>query len=140
MQDQFPRDGRVEWIGGATQRLGAVLSVPECRLEPGMGMDGEHHAGGVPSDREVTLIQHEHLGAVASLAGRDSVDPSLLRRRFRGGDALREGTEPCEPCKRMEENLGVGGYNAMQGHGGICARVVSAGPVHVGDAVSETTR
>ncbi len=120
-----------------------------------MGMDGEHHAGGVPSDREVTLIQHEHLGAVASLAGRDSVDPSLLRRnivvsginllallgrRFRVGDALLEGTEPCEPCKRMEENLGVGGYNAMQGHGGICARVVSAGPVHVGDAVSETTR
>ena len=155
MQEQFPRDGRVEWIGCATQRLGTVLSVPECRLEPGMGMDGEHHAGGGPSDREVTLIQHEHLGAVASLAGRDSVDPSLLRRnivvsginllallgrRFRVGDALLEGTEPCEPCKRMEENLGVGGYNAMKGHGGICARVVSSGPVHVGDAVSETTR
>ena len=155
MEEQFPRDGRVEWIGGANQRKGDVVGRRECQLEPGSGIDGEHHAIGGETHREVTLIQHEHLSAVAALTGRDSVDPGLLRRNivvsginllalqertFQLGDVVLEGTGPCVPCERMEQNLGVGGYNAMIGHGGICARVVSAGTVRVGDVVSETTR
>ena len=97
-------------------------------------------------------MQAEHLDVVARLLGRDApVDASLLRRnlvvsgipllalhglRFRVGDAVLEGTGACHPCSRMEEALGPGGYQAMRGHGGLTATVVSDGAIHLGDEVA----
>jgi MOSC domain-containing protein YiiM len=98
----------------------------------------------------VTLIQREHLNVIAGLLRRDGISPELTRRnlvvsgvnllalkgeRFRVGEVLLEGTGPCEPCSRMEENLGPGGYNAMRGHGGITARVLEGGVLRIGDTV-----
>jgi MOSC domain-containing protein YiiM len=143
----FPRAGRVEWIGIRPARHAAPQALPEVLATDG-GLVGDHYGGG---RREVTLIQAEHLAAVASLVGVPRVDPALLRRnivvaginllalkgrRFRVGAALLEHTGPCEPCSRMEEALGAGGYNAMRGHGGITARVLERGTIRLGDALS----
>lgn len=145
----FPRKGTVTWIGLSPGRREPLTVVSSVRAEVGTGLDGDRHARSGRSKREVTLIQAEHLPVIASLAGRP-VSPGDLRRnlmveginvyalrkaRFRVGKVLLEGTGLCDPCSRMEENLGPGGFNACRGHGGITARVIEAGEIALGDAV-----
>ncbi len=145
----LPQVGKVRWIGLRPARdewmdeVGSVEAVTEG------GLLGDRYKGG-SGKRGVTLIQAEHLPVIAALAGREVV-PALLRRnvvvsgiplialkerRFRLGDVVLQGTEACDPCSRMETALGHGGYNAMRGHGGLCARIVSGGSFRVGDEVA----
>lgn len=150
LMTQFPRAGEVRWIGLRPARDMAMQAVDSAEAVAGEGLRGDRYAGG-SGKRGITLIQAEHLPAIAALAGLETVEPSLLRRNlvvsgfplialkgrlFRIGEVLCEGTAPCDPCSRMELALGVGGYNAMRGHGGLCARIVEGGIVRVGDAVT----
>lgn len=137
----------MEWIGLRPERLGKVCS--EAMAHVGVsGLEGDHARSG---KRAVTLIQAEHLPVIAALAGLDEVAPETLRRnlvvsglnlsalrseRVRVGAATLEILGPCAPCSRMETALGVGGYNAMRGHGGWCARVLKPGKIHLGDSVA----
>ena len=144
--------GTVEWIGLRPERRGALKSVTEAEVVPGYGLEGDHFHGQGGGNRQVTLIQGEHLDAVGAFLRGPSADPSLARRnivvrginlfslqdrRFRIGDAVLEHTGPCHPCSRMEENFGAGGYSAMRGHGGITARVIEGGSIRVGDGVEK---
>jgi MOSC domain-containing protein YiiM len=148
---RFPRSGRVQWIGLRPARAVAMAAVESAEAMAGKGLDGDRYMlGNRSGKRGVTLIQAEHLSAIAALSGHDAVSPALLRRnvvvagvplialkgrRFRIGEVLLEGTDACEPCSRMEAALGPGGYNAMRGHGGLCARILEGGTLHVGDEV-----
>lgn len=144
---RFPFEGRIEWIGVRPERRADVQSLQVAEITEN-GITGDHRAR--PGKRAVTLIQAEHLPTIAALAGHKAVDPALLRRNivvsginllalrkrsFRIGTALFQGTGPCAPCSRMEEALGPGGYNAMRGHGGICAQVIEAGEIAVRDLI-----
>ena len=149
--DTFPNAGRLEWIGVRPRRREPLSARAEVQAIAGRGLEGDHRAAGrAGSLRQVTLIQAEHLDVVSRLLASREIDPSLLRRNlvvsgisvlalkdqvFTIGGVVLEGTGPCEPCSRMETNLGPGGYNAMRGHGGITARVVSGGVLRVGDGV-----
>jgi len=155
LMDTFPREGRLEWIGLRPARRVPLQAVNHVEVLADQGLAGDRAARGSGGKRQVTLIQREHLAAVAQILGRESVDPALVRRnlvvsginllalkdeRFRIGSVLFEGSGPCEPCSRMEEVLGSGGYNAMRGHGGITARVLEGGVITLGDAVTFETR
>ncbi|QNP40108.1 MOSC domain-containing protein [Lysobacter solisilvae (ex Woo and Kim 2022)] len=146
----LPRAGRVEWIGLRPARGQAMQEVAQAEAVTGIGLLGDRYAGG-SGKRGVTLIQAEHLPVIAALSGHASVLPALLRRnvvvsglplialkerRFRIGDVVLEGTDECDPCSNMEQALGPGGFNAMRGHGGLCARIVAGGVLRLGDAVT----
>ena len=135
------------WIGLRSRRRGPVMCVETAELLQDRGLGGDRSSTKTGGRRQVTLIQWEHLAVIAGLCGDSFIAPERLRRnlavsginisslracRFRLGDALLEGTGFCPPCSCMELELGRGGFNAMRGHGGITARVLSGGPVSVG--------
>lgn len=164
MTSTYAGPGRLDAILLRPLRRGEPAAVAAARALAGRGLEGDHKAAGAAtgSKRQVTLLQHEHLAAIAALAQREQVDPAWLRRNLVvsglnllachalfadqsvivqiGAEVQLEVTGPCEPCSRMEAALGRGGYNAMRGHGGVTARVLQGGTFAVGDAVTATVR
>lgn len=149
LMDRLPRVGEVKWIGVRPDRRAPVELRRTVDANTERGLVGDRYAGS-GGKRQVTLIQWEHLTAIAGVLGLEMVEPALLRRnvavsginllalkgkRFEIGGAVLEHTGTCDPCSFVEETFGPGGYNAVRGHGGITARVVESGPIALGDAV-----
>lgn len=146
---------RVEWIGISPGHRQPIETRDEVAVAVGTGIDGDYHSKKKPGgDRQVTLIQAEHFAVIAANTCLDSVSPDQFRRnivvrgielnslighRFRIGEALLEGTGSCTPCLRMDENLGAGGRLAMNGLGGLTAKVIQPGRIRLGDALIAET-
>lgn len=145
------RPGTVTWIGLRPHRDQPLLPVARAELDVTDGVVGDHYRSRTNQARQVTLIQSEHIAAIAVYLGLDHIDPASLRRnivvsginlralkgrRFRLGTAICMAIGECHPCSRMEEILGPGGYNAVRGHGGITARIIGNGHVSPGDTIA----
>lgn len=149
MADRAPQVGSLEAIAIAPIKRAPSVRRDRVVLIADHGIAGDHHATRAPGNRrQVTLLQAEHLPAIASMAGVSEIAPERLRRnlivrgvnllalaRFGIGSTVLEATGPCDPCDRMDEILGAGGCAAMTGHGGITARVIVGGEISLGDDV-----
>jgi MOSC domain-containing protein YiiM len=141
--DGDPAVGRLERIGTRPAKRGDVVEVQEWDLDAGL----DH--GRQREKRAVTLIQAEHIPVIQSILGKQ-FDPLFLRRNllvsginlaslkwstFSVGEVVLRGTMDCDPCSRMHDLLGPGGYAAMFDMGGLCAAIVQSGTIRVGDTI-----
>ena len=139
------QSGLVQWMGIRPLRREPMKALDAIQVSES-GIEGDHYQSG--GKRSITLIQYEHLYAIASYLKLASVSPADLRRnivvssinllglrnrQFKIGEVVLEGTGLCAPCSRMEEILGHGGYSAVRGHGGITAKIIKPGDIHIGD-------
>jgi MOSC domain-containing protein YiiM len=151
LRSTFASPGRLVWIGLRPARGEPMQAVSRVRALQGRGLEGDRKAQRSGGERQVTLYQHEHLAVLASLLGCAAIEPEAMRRnlavaginllalrarRFAIGSLLLEGTGYCAPCRRLEETLGRGGFNASRGHGGITASVLGDGWLAIGDEVT----
>jgi len=159
---QYATEGRIETIILRPARGESAVVVDEARAEPGRGLLGDRLANAVrsgrqSSKRELTLFQAEHLTVVANWCGLAELEPARLRRNLVvsglnliamrspfpdvtlewavGDEVIIQITGPCDPCSKIAAELGLGSYNALRGHGGMTARILSGGLIRVGDRV-----
>ena len=147
MMTRHALPGRLDWIGLRPARRMAVVAAKTANIT----IDGLTDDHGRSGKRAVTLIQTEHLPVIARLLDVAEIAPDRLRRNLmisgmnlyalrkaelRIGTAVIQIEGPCPPCSRMEEEFGPGGYNAIRGHGGWYASVVTPGTISIADTVT----
>ena len=147
----MPQRGQIQWMGLRSKKREPLVEVASAQIDLENGLQGDHYSG-KSKKRQITLIQAEYLEAVASILKKEDINPQLTRRNILvsginlialkdrkislGKEVILEVTGECHPCSRMEENLGPGGYNAMRSHGGITAKVIQGGTIHLNDEVA----
>ena len=142
--------GRVDWIGVRDAHRGGLRACPHADAIADRGLDGDHAAQRRGGRRQVTLIDAASLETLRARL-RCAPRPERLRRNivvsgldlrgligraFAIGDAVLIATGDCPPCLHMDAQLEPGAMRAMEGLGGICARVQSSGRIRIGDAVA----
>lgn len=142
------RAGSVEWVHVVAARGATAVAVDAAEIVADHGIFGDWRAR-AGSRRQVTLVDADVLEAVGTALGLD-VPPGASRRQVtvRGlgvlapvghrlaiGEVILEVTMACDPCDQMEVAIGPGGRGALEGRGGLCARVVTGGTIRPGDQV-----
>lgn len=143
--------GRLLAITTRPGRKDAVVGHDSICAIADQGLEGDHRCEpGCTPDRQVTLIEAEALQLAAadyelSLSHAESRRNlltenvplnHLVGRQFQVGDVVLKGVELCEPCRYLEGCLDRKLVDALRHRGGLRARVVRGGDLHVGDLIS----
>lgn len=134
--------------GSPPQSVTSVEALPEQGLRGDRYANQKNRRG---ADYQVSLIEIENIEAFVQATGLP-LSPDMPRRnivtrgvclndlcgkRFRAGGALFEGLELCEPCGLFAKRSHREVLSFFVGRGGLRARIVEGGDIHVGDFVGE---
>ena len=126
-------------------------SVPAVDAEAGKGLVGDRYHGA--RHRHVTVQSRELLDLAAVDLGH-AIDHGATRRNLtvdggdiptRPGDRVRIGDVELEvvriaaPCRLLDDWIAPGAAKAMHRRGGTAFRILTSGPIHVGDEVEVLT-
>jgi MOSC domain-containing protein YiiM len=137
--------------GGAQMKCVEVVTALEgCGLEGDRYCAGTGHWSRFGRVCEVTFIATEDLDDIERETNvgvkhgehrrnvvTRNINLKTLRRgeRFRVGEVMFEYQGPRSVCRHIERLTEPGMTQALKGRGGICARVIEGGTIHVGDEV-----
>jgi MOSC domain-containing protein YiiM len=149
--------GRVESIFIAERSGQPMRLVVEVVGEAGRGLLGDRHCRPsdapplAPDDRvpDVSLVEAEVLEFLRAEYGielsgaetrRNVVTRGvrlhdLIGRQFQLGGLLCEGIEVCQPCVHVQQKVGKPILKPLAHRGGLRARILRSGTVHVGDSI-----
>jgi len=121
-----------------------MQSVSAATLSAGVGLSGDKHASPA-SKRQVLLADKEALDSLnlqpgvikenVTVEGLDVMALAVGTLVQLGAEVVLEITSVCEPCFRMDE-IRPGLRAELDGKRGMNSRVVTSGPIAVGDAIA----
>ena len=147
--------GMVEEMYVTAKGSAQMERVEEVRTIEGCGIEGDRYCEGAGfwtrfgDVCQVTLIEGEDLDYIEDELGiwvkngehrRNIITrgirlDEMRRKRFRIGEAILEYDRPRPPCRHVQDLSEPGMTRALNGRGGICARVVKAGWIRTRDAI-----
>lgn len=126
----------------------ATFEVPEVECVAGKGLSGDRFFGFKENYKgQVTFFSAEVFddvcrqlsvsGKVPGVTRRNVITRgvdlnSLIGKQFSVQGILFEGIAECTPCHWMDEAIAPGAQSALQGRGGLRAKVLSGGKLRAG--------
>lgn len=127
-----------------------VVEVDRVECVQGRGLVGDRYFDYKEDFKgQISLMSMEAIEAVERDLGVTVADKSTFRRNvlvsgvdltelvgldFRIGDVELRGVEQCTPCFWMDEAIGPGAFDALEGRGGLRCRILKSGVLKVGTA------
>jgi MOSC domain-containing protein YiiM len=136
-------------IHRVAEKDGPAVALEAASFVADFGLEGDWRSRRGRS-RQITLIEEEGVADAAASLGMPAVPAGASRRqvvvrgvaldaaigkRLRVGPLLLDVFDRCDPCENLERKIGPGARRALEGRGGICARVLEGGVLRPGDPV-----